>query len=74
MSELFSEMLPKTAWVAPKTMLIIKNNSRNYKCYWSATKNKWSGLLEATIYTDNEVPNIKDGEIIDYRKEIGLVK
>lgn len=74
MSDLFSEMLPKEEWKPYNSMLVIRNTNRSYPCYWSSEKNKWSGLLDATIYTDNEVPNISDGEVVDYREITGLIK
>lgn len=69
--ELLSEIGKNVEWKKPETMLVIKRKNISYNSYFNAKTNSWGGLLDATIYTDNEVPNVQDGEIIDYRKLIG---
>lgn len=70
----FSEMAKDSEWVRPETMLVIKRKNISYPSYYNAHKQKWGGLLEATVYTGNEVPEVKDGEIVDYRAITGLNK
>jgi hypothetical protein len=56
-----------------ETMLVMKRKNVSYASYYNAEKNKWGGLLEATIYTGNEVPNMEDiAEVVEYKKEVGL--
>jgi hypothetical protein len=74
MSELFSEMVSGKEWVAPKTMLVIKSTKRSYPSYYNAHKNKWGGLLDATVYEDNEVPQVPDSETVDLRDLFGWKK
>ena len=35
-------------------MKVIKNNARDYDCYWNENEQKWEGLLKATTYHDND--------------------
>lgn len=70
--ELLSEIGKNVEWKKPETMLVIKRKNISYNSYFNEETNKWGGLLNATIYVDNkDIPNIEDGEIIDYRKLIG---
>lgn len=71
---LFSEMgKSNVEWKKPESMLVMKKKGISYASYYNAEKNKWGGLLEATIYTGNEVPNMEDAEVVDYRAITGLV-
>lgn len=74
MSELIRDLGTPTNFVKPETMLILKSTKRSYPAYYNAYKHSWGGLLDATIYTGNEVPEIPDSEVVDYRKEVGLIK
>ena len=55
-------------------MLILKSTKRSYPAYYNAHKNTFGGLLEATIYTGNEIPEIPDTETVDYRDICGIKK
>lgn len=68
------ELNQDKTWVKPETMLVLKSTKRNYPSYYNVYKHSWGGLLDATVYTGNEVPEIPDSEVVDYRKEIGLTK
>ena len=73
--KLFSEMgQGNVGWVRPKSMLVMRKKGISYPSYYNAEKNKWGGLLEATIYTGNEIPNMEDAEAVDYREITGLKK
>lgn len=74
MSELIRDLGTPTNYVKPETMLVIKSTKRSYPAYYNVYKHSWGGLLDATIYTGNEVPEIPDSEVVDYRKEVGLIK
>lgn len=74
MSELFEKLSQPSTWVKPETMLVLKSTKRSYPAYYNANKNKWGGLLEATIYTGNEIPEIPDTEAVDYRDICGIKK
>lgn len=70
--KLLSEMgKSNEGWVKPESMLVIKRKNVGYASYFNAHEQKWGGLLEATIYTGNEVPEVKDGEVVDYRELVG---
>jgi len=72
---LFSEMGKNNeGWVRPESMLVIKRKNVSYASYYNAHEQKWGGLLEATIYTGNEVPEVKDGEVVNYRELVGTNK
>lgn len=72
---LFSEMGKNNVeWKRPETMLVMKKKGISYSSYYNSEKNKWGGLLEATIYTGNEVPNMEDAEVVDYRELVGINK
>lgn len=73
MSELFSDMVKNsTPYVRPEKMLVLKHKGWNYPSYYNAHKNTWGGLLEATVYTGNEIPNIPEAEAVDYREITGI--
>ena len=36
----------------PWEFYVIKNKVRSYDCYWNETKQKYTGLLDATMYDD----------------------
>lgn len=74
MSELIQDMGTPTNYVKPETMLILKSTKRSYPAYYNAHKNTFGGLLEATIYTGNEIPEIPDTETVDYRDICGIKK
>lgn len=71
--KLLSEIGKNNAgWTRPKTMLVLKKKGIAYSAYYNAHINNFGPLLEATIYTDNEVPNVKDADIVDYREVVGV--
>ena len=70
--ELLSEIGKNNEWKKPETILVIKRKNVSYDSYFNTKTNSWGGLLDATIYTDNEIPSIEDGEVIDYRELIGV--
>lgn len=73
--EYFSETLKNTApYVRPEKMLVLRHKGRNYPSYYNAHTNKWGGLLDATIYTGNEVPDVPESELVDYREITGISK
>lgn len=74
MSELIRDLGTPTNFVKPESMLVIKSTKRSYPAYYNVYKHSWGGLLDATIYTGNEVPEIPDSKVVDYRKEVGLIK
>ena len=74
MSELFEKLSQPSTWVKPETMLVLKSTKRSYPAYYNVYKNSFGGLLDATIYTGNEIPEIPDTEAVSYRKEVGLEK
>lgn len=67
-----SEIGKGNEWVRPETMLVIKRKNISYPAYYNVYTGKWGGLLDATIYTGNEVPYIEDGEVVDYREITGV--
>lgn len=69
-----SEIGKGNEWVKPESMLVIRRKNISYPAYFNAKTGKWGGLLDATIYTGNEVPDVKDGEVVDYREITGLKK
>lgn len=70
--KLFSEIGKGSTWVRPNTMLVLKKKGISYSAYYNAKTNKFGPLLEATIYEDNEVPNVEDAEVLDYREVVGV--
>lgn len=71
--QLFSEMgKSNIGWKRPETMLVLKKKGISYPAYYNVETKKFGPLLEATIYTDNEVPNVADAEVVDYRKIVGI--
>lgn len=70
--KLFSEIGQGSEWVRPNTMLVLKKTGISYSAYYNASKKSFGPLLEATIYEDNEVPNIENAEIVDYRELVGV--
>lgn len=71
--KLLSEIGKSNAgWTRPKTMLVLKKKGIAYSAYYNAHTNNFGPLLEATIYTNNEVPNVKDADIVDYREVVGV--
>lgn len=71
--KLFSEMgQDNVGWKRPEKMLVIARKGVSYPSYYNAHTNKFGPLLKATIYTDNEVPNVADAEVVDYRKIVGI--
>lgn len=70
--KLFSEIGKDKEWIRPQTMLVLRKKGLSYPAYFNAKTNKFGPLLEATIYEDNEVPNVKDAEVLDYREVIGV--
>lgn len=72
--KLFSEIGIGSNYVRPKQMLVIKATNRSYPSYWNEEKQKWGGLLEATVYTDKELAKVDGGEVVDYRVITGLSK
>ena len=75
MSELFSEIGTGSNYVRPEQMLVIKATNRSYPSYWNEEKQKWGGLLEATVYTEKSTPpTVENGELVSYRKLTGIEK
>lgn len=73
--EYFNETLKNTEpYVRPEKMLVLRHKGWNYPSYYNAHKNTWGGLLDATVYTGNEVPDVPDAEIVDYREITGISK
>lgn len=74
MSEYFKDIGTPNNWVKPETVLVLKSTKRSYPAYYNVYKHSFGGLLDATIYTGNEIPEIPDTEAVSYRKEVGLEK
>lgn len=74
MSELFEKLNQPSTWVKPETMLVLKSTKRSYPAYYNAYKKSFGGLLDATIYTGNEIPEIPDTEAVDYKDICGIKK
>ena len=54
-------------------MKVIKNNARDYDCYWNENEQKWEGLLKATTYHDNDnLPEVENGKVLDWNDVVGL--
>ena len=54
-------------------MKVIKNIVRDYDCYWNAETNKWTGLINATVFDDNEnVAEVEEGKLLDWNDVTGL--
>ena len=70
--KLFSEIGQGSEWVRPNTMLVLRKTGVNYPSYFNASTNSFGPLLEATVYEDNEVPNVENAEVVDYRKLVGV--
>lgn len=71
--KLLSEIGKSNAnWKKPEKMLVFKRKNIAYSAYYNEKTGKFGPLLEATIYTDNEVPNVKDADIVDYREVVGV--
>lgn len=67
---LLSEIGKDIVWNKPEKMLVVKKSNIDYASYWNNEKGEWSGLLNATIYTDEtSISNINgEYEVIDYKK------
>ena len=74
MSEYFKDIGTPNNWVKSETVLVLKSTKRSYPAYYNVYKHSFGGLLDATIYTGNEIPEIPDTEAVSYRKEVGLEK
>lgn len=72
MSDLYDKLSQPSTWVKPESMLILKSTKKAYPAYYNAHKNTFGGLLEATVYTGNEIPEIPDTETVDYRDICGI--
>lgn len=70
--ETFSNLKNKEQYVAPEHILVIKKTGVNYEQYWSEDKKRFGPLLEATYYNEMPTSVVENGEIVDYRKIIGL--
>ena len=53
-------------------MLVLRHVGWGYPSYYNIHTHKWGGLLDATVYTGNEVPNVPDSEVVDYREITGI--
>lgn len=54
-------------------MKVIKNIVRDYDCYWNAEEQKWTGLINATVFDDNEnVAEVEEGKLLDWNDVVGL--
>lgn len=74
MNTLFEKLNQPSTWVKPESMLVLKSTKRSYPAYYNAHKNTFGGLLDATIYTGNEIPEVADTEAVDYYKELKIKK
>ena len=72
MSELFEKLSQPSTWVKPESMLVLRSTKRSYPAYYNVYTHSWGGLLEATIYTGNEIPDVPDSEAVDYRDICGI--
>lgn len=73
MTELFSEMGKDSTYVRPEHMLVLKASNRSYPAFWNAEKQKFGGLLEASIFTSPEsIPSVENTEVINYREITGI--
>lgn len=70
--EYFSETLKSETYVKPEKLLVLRHKERDYPSYYNEHTNKWGGLLDATIYTGNEVPDVPESELVDYREITGI--
>lgn len=68
----FSNLENKKEYVAPEHILVIKRTNVDYEQYWSEEKRKFGPLLEATIYNETPKTIVENGEVVDYRKIVGL--
>lgn len=66
------EVKSNIGWTSPESMLVMRKKDISYPSYYNAEKNKWGGLLEATVYTGNEIPNMEYAEAVDYRELVGI--
>lgn len=60
-------------FIAPEYMNVLKRTNVSYDAYWNNEKQKWGGLIEATIF-EEETPNIENSEVVDYRVITGTKK
>lgn len=68
--KLLSEIGKGNNWVKPEKMLVLKKKNIAYSAFYNADKQTFGPLLEATIYNDDKIPEIKDAEIVDYREVV----
>lgn len=70
--KLFSEIGKGNEWVRPEHIYVIKRTGVDYAQYWSENTKNFGTLLEATSY--NEMPSVipENGEVVEYRKMIGV--
>lgn len=71
MSEYFSDMAKNEPYVKPEEMWVVKASNRSYPAFWNKDKEKWVGLLDATIYYDKVEPG-ENAETVDYREIVGI--
>ena len=69
---LFSEFGNVNVLVSPVHIFVIKRTGVDYAQYWSENTKNFGPLLEATSY--NEMPSVipENGEVVEYRKMIGV--
>lgn len=60
-------------FIVPEHMNVLKRTNVSYDTYWNTEKQKWGGLIEATIF-GGETPNIENSEVVDYRVITGTKK
>ena len=60
-------------FIASEYMNVLKRTNVSYDAYWNNEKQKWGGLIEATIF-EEETPNIENSEVVDYRVITGTKK
>lgn len=54
-------------------MKVIKNIVRDYDCYWNTKEQKWTGLIDATVFDDSEnVTEVEEGKLLDWNDVTGL--
>lgn len=61
------------SFIIPEYMNVLKRTNVSYDTYWNNEKQKWGGLIDATIFDEN-TPNIENSEVVDYRVITGTKK
>lgn len=70
-------MFPEPKEFVKVDKFVVKDSKGFYDRYWNFDKNKWSGLLEASMLTKEELdtkPIPENGEILDFEVVSGVKK